>query len=49
MRKTAVAQLGSEGEMPILELGRLLVRELRCIGAKHEQHERVPIELHPAN
>ena len=45
----AVAQIGSEGEMPILELGRLLVRELRCIGPTHEQHERVPIELHAAN
>jgi hypothetical protein len=45
----AVAQIGSEGEMPILELGRLLVRELRCIGPTHEQHERVPVELHAAN
>ena len=45
----AVAQIGSEGEMPILELGRLLVRELRCIGPTHEQHERVPVELHTAN
>jgi hypothetical protein len=35
--------------MPILELGRLLVRELRCIGPTHEQHERVPVELHTAN
>ena len=35
--------------MPILELGRLLVRELRRIGSKHEQHERVPVELHAAN
>ena len=35
--------------MPILELGRLLVRELRRIGPKHEQHERVPVELHAAN
>jgi hypothetical protein len=34
--------------MPILELGRLRVCELRCIGPKHEQHERVPVELHPA-
>jgi hypothetical protein len=32
----AVAQIGSKGEMPILELGRLLVRELRCIGPTHE-------------
>jgi hypothetical protein len=45
----AVAQIGSEGEMPILELGRLLVRELRCIGWTHEQHERVPVELHATN
>ena len=35
--------------MPILELGRLLVRELRCIGPKREQHERVPVELQAAN
>ena len=45
----AVAQIGAEGEMPILELGRLLVRELRCIGPEHQQHERVPVELHAAN
>ena len=45
----AVAKLGSEGEMPVLKLGRLLVRELRCIGPKHEQHERVPVERHAAN
>ena len=45
----AVAQIGSEGEMPILELGRLLVRELRCIWPTHEQHKRVPIEPHAAN
>ena len=37
------------GEMPVLELGRLLVRELRCIGRPHEQHQRVPVELHAAN
>jgi hypothetical protein len=35
--------------MPILKLGRLLVRELRCIGPAHEQHERVRVELHAAN
>jgi hypothetical protein len=35
--------------MPILEHGRLLVRELRCIGPTHEQHERVAVELHAAN
>jgi hypothetical protein len=35
--------------MPILELVRLLVRELRCIGRTHEQHERVSVELHAAN
>ena len=34
--------------MPVLELGRLLVRELRRIGPKHEHYERVPVELHPA-
>jgi hypothetical protein len=33
----------------ILELGRLLIRELRCIGRTHEQHERVPVKLHAAN
>jgi phosphoglucosamine mutase len=31
---TAVAQLGSEGEVTILELGCLLIRHLRCIGPK---------------
>jgi hypothetical protein len=35
--------------MPILELGRLFVRELRGIRPTHEQHERVPVELHAAN
>ena len=45
----AVAQIGSVGEMPILELGGLLVRELRCVWPAHEQHERVPVELHAAN
>ena len=45
----AIAQIGSEGEVPILELSRLVVREVRCVGPTHEQHERVPVELHAAN
>ena len=29
----AIPQVGSEGEVPILELGRVFVRELRCVGS----------------
>jgi hypothetical protein len=42
----AVAQVGAEGKVPVLKLGRLLLGELGRVGRTHEQHERVAVEPH---
>jgi hypothetical protein len=42
----SVAQVGAEGEVPVLKLGRLFLGELRRVRRTHEQHEGVPVELH---
>ena len=41
-----VAQVGAEGEVPVLKLGGLLLGQLGRVGRTHEQHERVAVEPH---